>query len=50
MQVRFLGPQIANSHQYSCLEKSQGLRSFAGYSPWGSKESDMTEQAYDKPG
>ena len=24
--------------------KSRGQRSLAGYSPWGSKESDMTEQ------
>ena len=23
---------------------SHGLRSLVGYSPWGSKESDMTEQ------
>ena len=27
------------------LEKSLGQRSLAGYSPWGSKESDMTEHA-----
>ena len=24
--------------------KSHGLRSFVGYSPWGRKESDMTER------
>ena len=29
--------------QCSCLEKSHGQRSLAGYSPWGCKESDMTE-------
>ena len=32
-----------NSLQYSCLEKSHGQRSLAGYSPWDHKESDMTE-------
>ena len=26
------------------LEKSRGQRRLAGYSPWGHKESDMTEQ------
>ena len=26
--------------------KSHGRRSLAGYSPWGSKESDMTEQLH----
>ena len=25
------------------LRKSHGQRSLSGYSPWGSKESDMTE-------
>ena len=30
--------------QYSCLENSHGQMSLAGYSPWGRKESDMTEQ------
>jgi len=25
-------------------ERSHGLRSLVGYSPWGYKESDMTEQ------
>ena len=30
--------------QYSCLENPHGLRSLAGYSLWGQKESDMTEQ------
>ena len=29
-----------NPLQYSCLEKSHGLRSLVGYSPWSSKESD----------
>ena len=31
-----------NPLQYSCLENSHGQRSQPGYSPWGSKESDMT--------
>ena len=29
--------------QHFCLGKSHGQRSVAGYSPWGHKESDMTE-------
>ena len=32
-----------NPLQYSCLEKSHGQRSLVGHSPWGCKESDMTE-------
>ena len=31
-----------NQFQYSCLKNGQ--RSLAGYSPWGCKESDVTEQ------
>ena len=33
-----------NPLQYSCLENPPGQRSLAGYSLWGPKESDMTEQ------
>ena len=37
-----------NPLQYSCLERGKrkfhGQRSLAGYSPWGRKESDTTEQ------
>ena len=33
-----------NPFQYSCLENPHGQRSLAGYSPWGLKESDMTER------
>ena len=33
-----------NPLQYSCLENPHGQRSLAGYSPWGLKESDMTER------
>ena len=29
--------------QYSCLDNPHGQRSLAGYSPWGHKESDITE-------
>ena len=35
-----------NSLQYSCLEKCHGRRSLVSYSPWGHKESDMTEQLH----
>ena len=30
--------------QYSCLENPHEQRSLVGYSPWGCKESDTTEQ------
>ena len=33
-----------NPLQYSCLENPHGQKILAGYSPWGCKESDMTEQ------
>ena len=36
------GEGNSNPLQNSCLE-SQGQRSLMGYSPWGCKESDMTE-------
>ena len=29
---------------YSCLENQHGQRSLAGYSPWGCKESGITER------
>ena len=32
-----------NPLQYSCLENSNGQRSLEDYSPWGHKESDMTD-------
>ena len=35
-----------NSLQYTCLGESHGQRSVAGYSPWGRRESDMTEETY----
>ena len=33
-----------NPLQYCCLEHPHGQRSLTGYSPWGPKESDTTEQ------
>ena len=33
-----------NPLQYSCLEYPHGQKSLVGYSPWGRKESDTTEQ------
>ena len=38
---RSSGGGHGNSLQYSCLKNGQ--RTLAGYSPWGSKESYMTE-------
>ena len=48
-QVQSLGPEnplkkgMATHSQYSCLENPCGQGSLASYSPWGRKESDMTE-------
>ena len=39
------GEGNGNPLQYSCLEKSHGW-SLADYSPWGCKESDMTERLH----
>ena len=33
-----------NPLQYSCLENPHGQRNMVGYSPWGHKESDTTDQ------
>ena len=33
-----------NPLQYCCLENPYGQRCLEGYSQWGRKESDMTEQ------
>ena len=38
------GEEYWNPLQYSCLEKSNGQRSLAGYNSWGHRELDMTEQ------
>ena len=40
------GEGNGNPLQYPCLEKSHGPRSLVGYSPWGRKELDMTEQLH----
>ena len=48
MQIRSLGwedsleKEMATNSK-SCAWKSHGQRSLVGYSPWGSKESVMTE-------
>ena len=41
---RSSGEGFGNPLQYSCLEKSHGRRSVVGYSPWGCKQLDTTEQ------
>ena len=40
-------PGVGNDNPlwYCCLENSMEKRSLVGYSPWGCKESDMTENA-----
>ena len=38
------GGGLGNCLQYSCLENPHGQRRLVGYSPWGCKESDMTER------
>ena len=38
------GGEHGNLVQYSCLENPHRQRSLVGYSPWGFKESDRTEQ------
>ena len=41
---RSSGGRYGNPLQYTCLENPHGQRSLVGYSPWGHKESDTTEQ------
>ena len=43
LNIQSLEGGHGNSLQYSCLENPHGQRSWVGYSPWGHKESDMTE-------
>ena len=38
-----------NPLQYSCLENPHGQRSLAGYTPWGCKQLDTTEQLSTMP-
>ena len=37
------GGRHGNTFQYSYLKNPHGQRSLVGFSPWGPKESDMTE-------
>ena len=41
-------PGVGNGNplQYSCLENPHGDRSLADYSPWGCRESNMTEHTH----
>ena len=41
---RSTGGLRGNPLQYSCLENFHGQRSLSGYSPWGRKELETTEQ------
>ena len=41
---KYPGEGHGNPLQFSCLEHLHGQRSLVGYSPWGLKESDTTEQ------
>ena len=38
------GGKYSNPPQYSCLENPHGQGSLVGYSPWGRKESNVTER------
>ena len=38
------GARHSKPLQYSCLENPHGQRSLVDYSPWGHKESNITEQ------
>ena len=42
---RFPGGGHGNPLQYSCMDKPHEQRTLVGYSPWGRKESDMTQEA-----
>ena len=51
--VRFLGwedplEEGMATHSSVLAWSPHGQRSLAGYSPWGHKESDMTEHAYSR--
>ena len=43
---RSSGGGNGNPLQYSCLEKSHGLKSLVAYSPEGCRELDMTEHTH----
>ena len=38
------GGEYGSPPQYSCLENPHGQGSLVGYSPWGCKESNVTER------
>ena len=40
------GEGNGNSLQYSCLENPMDRGTWLGYSPWGCKDSDTTEQLH----
>ena len=40
----FLEKEMANPLQYSCLENPMDRGGLAGYTPWGSEESDRAER------
>ena len=44
LDVKIPWSRKCNPLQYSCLENPHGQSSLAGYSPWGCKGSDTTEQ------
>ena len=55
IQVHFLGQEEPCSRkwhllQYSCLENPMDGGTWFGYSPWGRKESDTTEQLHSHMG
>ena len=43
---RYPGEGNGNPLQYSCLENPMDGGTWLGYSPWGLKESDTTEQLH----
>ena len=48
-QVQSLGGEDPSEEEMAALPgKSHGQRSLVGYSPWSSKESDMTERLHNK--
>ena len=54
MWVQFLGRKICWRREWQPTPvflpgRSHGQRSLVGYSPWGHKESDTTEQAHTQP-
>ena len=42
--IHVYGEENGNPLQQSCLENPMNERAWKGYSPWGHKESVMTEQ------